>query len=112
MTGVQTCALPISPYNLIKEDEDTYIIELAIAGFDKNDIEVKLDRNTLYITGTHDSEDIEYEHKGIATRDFKRSFALGEFMEVIGAECKNGLLSIRIERIIPEDKKPKTIRIK
>ena len=101
------------PYNIIKENDDVYRIDIALAGFDKEDINISVDNSTLIIKGELSTdEDKHVVHKGIATRKFTRSFSLGEFMEVTGAEFKNGMLNIDIERIIPEDKKPKTIQIK
>ena len=101
------------PYNLVKVDEDTTRVDLALAGFDKKDVEVTVDNGSLIIKGEIGSEESgETLHKGIATRKFTRSFALSEFMEVTSAEFKNGLLSITVERIVPEEKKPKTIKIK
>ena len=100
------------PYNVVKKDEDTYFVQLALAGFDKSDLDITVDKDTLTVKGERDKDESEYQHKGIATRSFKRSFALGEYMEVTGAEFKNGMLSITVERIVPEDKKPKSIRIK
>ena len=101
------------PYNVIKQDEDTYVVELALAGFDKSDLEVTVDNGNLIVKGNKDKEDdVEFTHKGIATRSFTRSFALGEYMEVTGAEFENGMLAVTIERIVPEDKKPKSIKIK
>ena len=100
------------PYNILKEDEDTYIVELALAGFDKADITATVDNGNLIVKGEKDKSDKEYTHKGIATRSFTRSFALGEYMEVTKAEFENGMLSVTIERIVPEDKQPKQIKIK
>ena len=101
------------PYNVIKEDDDTYIVELALAGFDKSDLSVTVDNGNLIVKGEKENkDDVEFTHKGIATRSFTRSFALGEFMEITGAEFENGMLSITVERIVPEEKKPKTIKIK
>ena len=100
------------PYNVIKEDDDTYVVEIALAGFDKSELEVTVDKDQLNIKGEKDNKETEYTHKGIATRSFERSFALGEYMEVTGADFENGMLSIIVERIIPEDKKPKSIKIK
>jgi len=101
------------PYNITKEDEDTYRVDLALAGFDKKDIEVSVDNGTLIVKGEVVSEETgEAIHKGIAARKFTRTFALGEYMEVSGAEFKNGMLSISVERVVPEDKKPKTVKIK
>ena len=100
------------PYNVIKEDDDTYLVEIALAGFDKENLDVTVDQDTLIVKGEREKADSKYAHKGIATRSFTRSFALGEYMEVTDAEFENGMLSIKIEREIPEEAKPKSIRIK
>lgn len=101
------------PYDLLKLDEDTYRISLAIAGFTKDDINVSVDNGTLIIKGEIvEVTDAEVVHKGIAGRKFVRSFALGEYMEVTGAEMKDGMLHINVDRIVPEEKKPKSIKIK
>jgi molecular chaperone IbpA len=101
------------PYDLLKLDEDTFKLSLAVAGFAKNDIDVSVDNGTLIIKGEIvDITDAEIVHKGIAGRKFTRTFALGEYMEVTGAEMKDGMLHINIDRIIPEEKKPKSIKIK
>jgi len=100
------------PYDLLRLDEDTYRISLAIAGFSREDIDVSVDNRTLIIKGEIlEVTDAEVVHKGIAGRKFVRSFALGEYMEVTGAEMKDGMLHINVDRIVPEDKKPKTITI-
>jgi molecular chaperone IbpA len=101
------------PYDLLKLDEDTYRLSLAIAGFTKDDIDVSVDNGTLIIKGEIvEVTDAEVVHKGIAGRKFTRTFALGEYMEVTGAELKDGMLHINVDRIVPEEKKPKTIKIK
>ena len=101
------------PYDLLKLDEDTYKLSIAVAGFSKENIDVSVDNGTLIIKGEIvEVTDAEVVHKGIAGRKFTRSFALGEYMEVTGAEMKDGMLHINVDRIIPEDKKPKTIEIK
>jgi molecular chaperone IbpA len=101
------------PYDLLKLDEDTYRLSVAVAGFTKDDINVSVDDGTLVIKGEIvEVTDAEVVHKGIASRKFIRSFALGEYMEVTNAEMKDGMLHIDIYRIIPEDKKPKEIAIK
>jgi molecular chaperone IbpA len=101
------------PYDLLKLDEDTYRLSLAIAGFTKEDITVSVDNGTLIIKGEIvEVTDAEIVHKGIAGRKFVRSFALGEYMEVSGAELKDGMLHINVDRIVPEEKKPKAIKIK
>lgn len=101
------------PYDLLKLDDDTYKLSLAIAGFSKDDISVSVDNGTLIVKGEiTEVYDAEIVHKGIAGRKFTRTFALGEYMEVSGAEIKDGMLNIDLERIVPEDKKPKEIAIK
>ena len=101
------------PYDLLKLDEDTYRLSLAVAGFTKEYIGVNVDNGTLVIKGEiTEVTDAEVVHKGIAGRKFTRSFALGEYMEVTGADLKDGMLHINIDRIVPEEKKPKTIKIK
>jgi molecular chaperone IbpA len=101
------------PYDILKLDEDTYKLSLAVAGFSKDDIKVSVDNGTLIIKGEIvEVTEAEVVHKGIAGRKFTRTFALGEYMEVTGAEMKDGMLNIDIDRIVPEDKKPKEIAIK
>jgi len=101
------------PYDLLKLDDDTYLLSLAIAGFSKEDIDVSVDNGTLIIKGEIvEVTDAEVVHKGIATRKFTRTFALGEYMEVDRAEMADGILNVFVERNIPEEKKPKAIKIK
>jgi molecular chaperone IbpA len=101
------------PYDLIKLNEDTYRLSVAVAGFTKTDIDISVDNGTLIIKGEiAEVTDAEIVHKGIAGRKFVRSFALGEYMEVTGAELKDGMLNINVDRIVPEEKKPKVIKIK
>ena len=112
-TAHKTNSQSYPPYDLLKLDEDTYRISIAVAGFSKENINVSVDNGTLIIKGEIvEVTDAEVVHKGIAGRKFTRSFALGEYMEVTGAEMKDGMLHINVDRIIPEDKKPKTIEIK
>ena len=101
------------PYDLLKLDEDTYRLSLAVAGFTKDNIDVSVDNGTLVIKGEiTEVTDAEVVHKGIAGRKFTRSFALGEYMEVTGAELKDGMLNVNIDRVVPEEKKPKSIKVK
>jgi molecular chaperone IbpA len=101
------------PYDILKLDEDTYRISIAVAGFSKEHIDVSVDNGTLIIKGEIiEVTDAEVVHKGIASRKFTRSFALGEYMEVTGADLKDGMLHINVDRVVPENKKPKTIKIK
>ena len=101
------------PYDLVKIDEDTYRISLAVAGFSKSEVEVSVDNGSLIIKGEKTEEsNNEVLHKGIAARKFTRTFALAEYMEVDRAEMADGILNIFVERNIPEEKKPKTIKVK
>jgi molecular chaperone IbpA len=112
-TAHKTNSQSYPPYDLLKLDEDTYRLSLAIAGFTKDDLKISIDNGTLVIKGEIvEVIDAEVVHKGIAGRKFVRSFALGEYMEVTGAEMKDGMLHIDIDRIVPEEKKPKEIPIK
>lgn len=106
------------PYDIKKVGEDKYNIEVALAGFNKNDIEVVSKENTLTVKSkkeeTSDDKDKKGEvlHKGISKRYFERSWTIAEDVKVNGAELKDGLLTVSLERIIPEEKKAKTIDIK
>jgi molecular chaperone IbpA len=112
-TAYKTNSQSYPPYDLLKLDDDTYKISLAIAGFSKEDIDVSVDNGTLIIKGELlEVANAEVVHKGIAGRKFVRSFALGEYMEVTSAELKDGMLHVHVVRIIPEEKKPKSIKIK
>ena len=112
-TAYKTNSQSYPPYDLLKLDEDTYQISLAIAGFSKEDIDVSVDNGTLIIKGEIvEVTDAEVVHKGIAGRKFVRSFALGEYMEVTSAELKDGMLHVHVVRVVPEEKKPKYIKIK
>jgi molecular chaperone IbpA len=118
LSNVQLASRQVSypPYDLVKLNDDTFNLSLAIAGFSKENISVTVDNSTLIIKGDSltesDEDNSEVLHKGIATRKFTRTFALGEYMEVTGAELKDGMLNIQVERIVPEDKKPKEIPVK
>jgi molecular chaperone IbpA len=102
------------PYNVIKVDEDNFVVELAVAGFAKTDINLSTADGKLIVKGELSTEDNDskFIHRGIAARKFTREWALGEYMEVKSAELKDGMLKIDIVRILPEEKKPKTIKIK
>ena len=99
------------PYNLIKDGEN-YTIEMAMAGLTDKDIDIVLEERTLTISYDKSEETVEnLIHQGLAQRSFKRSFNLAEDIEIKKATLKNGLLSIEMERIIPEEKKPIKIKI-
>ena len=103
------------PYNIRKTGDNTYVIELAVAGFARQDIEIELTDNTMIVRGNASSDEKESENylwKGIATRNFTRTFALEDQIEVKDAEMLNGMLRVFLERIIPEHKKPKKVEVK
>ncbi len=106
------------PYNIVKSGKNTYDIEVALAGFNKKDINVNVEDGMLTIeTKKEDKvsdkdEDGEILHKGISKRYFKRSFTIANDVKVKGAELKDGLLKVSMEKIIPEEKKLKTIDVK
>lgn len=99
------------PYNIKKIDEKKYVIEMAVAGFGKQDIEIELEDGKLTVKGSYTSDEGEYLHKGIAERAFTRQFTLADSVEVKNADIINGMLKIWLERFIPEEKKPKKIPI-
>jgi len=100
------------PYNIIKESETIYKIEVAVAGFEETELDVEVANNELVIRGNKAIEAAaEYLHQGIAGRNFERTFALFENVEVKGADVKNGILTVTLEHIIPESAKPKKIAI-
>jgi|TARA_E500000178_G_scaffold331155_1_gene363770 molecular chaperone IbpA len=102
------------PYDIVKIDDYKYNVELAVAGFSKNDIQVDYADNTLTIESKKEkeTEDENFIHKGISKRYFKKSFTIADDVIVNGAGLKDGLLTIELEKILPEGKKPKTIEIK
>jgi molecular chaperone IbpA len=101
------------PYNIKKTGDNTYVIEVAVAGFGKQDIELILEDGVLTIKGQVSGEDPhEYLFKGIANRAFTRTFTLADTVKVQNAELINGMLKVLLERFIPEDKKPQKIEIK
>jgi molecular chaperone IbpA len=102
------------PYNIVQNSEDNFAIEIAVAGFTEGEISIELENRMLTITGNkiHDLDNPkEYLHRGISYRNFQREFILGEHVEIKSADHSNGILTITCERIVPEDKKPKTIAI-
>ena len=106
------------PYNIVKTGKNTYNVELALAGFNKKDIEVQFEENLLTVKSKKSDEaeqtdeDGNIIHRGISKRFFSKSFTIANDVEIKGAELKDGLLVIALERIIPEAKKAKTIEIK
>lgn len=103
------------PYNIIKTGEETSLVQVAVAGFSEGDVTVEVRENTLFITGEKTNEAVpenyEYTHKGISDRRFQRSFPLADYVEVLSATIENGILTVELERQVPDTMKPKTIAI-
>jgi len=101
------------PYNIVKSGDNSYVIEIAVAGFDKNEVTIEVDQDQLIVRGEKLQQETspEYLHRGLALRDFERRFTLAEHMEVEKAETRNGLLMIHIERRVPEALLPRKIEI-
>ena len=102
------------PHNVIKTGDDTVTIEVAVAGFSEGEIDISLDKRLLTVTGNKkrdDDAEHEYLHRGISSRDFKQTFPLAEHVEVNGADIKDGILTVYLERKVPESAKPKSIAI-
>ena len=106
------------PYNIVKTGKYTYDIQVALAGYGKKDIDVSFENSVLTIKSVKDKDEKEVEdndgvlHKGIAKRMFSKSFTIAEDVEIKGAELKDGLLNVSMEKVIPEHKKARTIEIK
>ena len=100
------------PYNIRKEGDYNYVIEMALAGFGKDDIEVEISEQTLSVRSDKKDEDAENLYRGISYRKFDRRFTLSEDIVVNGAKLENGMLTIDLERIVPEEKKPRIIEVK
>jgi len=101
------------PYNIKKVDKENYQLEMALAGFSKDDIEVEAKENTLSVSAkSSDKDDDSFVHRGIAQRAFKRQWTLMEHLEVQDAKFKDGVLVVDMKLNLPEEKKPRTIKIK
>ena len=100
------------PHNVVKLYDSHYVIEVAVAGFAEDEIDVELKENVLTVKGEQaKKEEVEYLHKGISARNFTRTFPLAEHIEVRGATVKNGILAIALEQIVPEESKAKKVQI-
>ena len=99
------------PYNIRKGEEYLYTIEMAVAGFSKEDLEAELKEGVLTVRSKTDQEEGEYLHRGIAKRAFTRSFTISDDVIVKGADLVNGMLTISLERVVPEEKKSRMIEI-
>jgi molecular chaperone IbpA len=103
------------PYNIVKHSDDHFSIELAVAGFKEGDIDVQVEKNQLTVQGSKsisiDKPNTEYLHRGISARNFVRNWTLADYVEITGATVADGILTIDLERQVPEEEKPKKIAI-
>jgi molecular chaperone IbpA len=101
------------PYNVVKKEDGHFLIEIAVAGFSKDDIDLTLEKGVLTVTGNRPTAAVnrEYAHRGISSRGFERQFTLSDTIQVIGADIVDGLLVVALENNIPEEDKPQIIKL-
>lgn len=103
------------PFNILQTSDNEYQIEIAIAGFKKDEVEITIDQQQLTVEGKRTEKELPegqvYHYRGLAARDFYRSWTLEQYVEVRGAEIKDGILTIKLERVLPESLKPRKIEI-
>lgn len=101
------------PYNIELVSEDKYQITMAVAGFQRSELDIEVERDTLKITGRKQKDETKrtFLHRGIASRDFEHRFQLADHVKVVGAKLDNGLLNIELVRVIPEEMKPRKVAI-
>lgn len=110
LSRVGTTTNNYPPHNVVQIDENNYLIEIAVAGFKKEDIDIQLKDSILTVTGKKE-DNRTYTHKGISSREFNRTFTLGEYVQVNGADLEDGILAIKLERVVPEEERPRVIEI-
>ena len=108
--GGQSSSFP--PYNIKKLDAENYEIQIALAGFSKSELDIVVEDGNLVVKGEQDKSEDEFLHKGIAERNFTRTWALADDVKVTGSKLKDGVLTIALVHEIPEEKKPTSIEIK
>jgi molecular chaperone IbpA len=102
------------PHNIVKLDDDNYEIQIAVTGFNPADVSVEVNQNQLIVKGEHvevETEETQYLHRGLAARNFTRSWTLAEHMEVGQGRIKNGVLTVALKRVIPEALKPRQVKL-
>ena len=103
------------PHNILKHNDNKFVLELAVAGFTQEDLHVVLDKNTLVVTGDKKRDDksdsVAYLHKGIGTRSFNKSFVLERYFVVKDVKLSDGILKVTLERVVPEEEKPRILEI-
>lgn len=108
----ETKAPSYPPYNIVRVDDDNYIVELAVAGFSEQDLSIELKEQVLTVTASAEKKDeTDYVHRGIAMRNFERAFTLADTIEVVDANLVDGMLRIELRNVIPEHKKARQIAI-
>lgn len=112
-SDMQKTTSTFPPHNIIKLDDNRYLVELAVAGFGKDEIEITVEDGILKIVGSKSSKDEigTYLHRGIGTRAFTKTITIADTVEVRGAEFKDGILRIGLENVIPDHKKPRKVEI-
>ena len=108
--GGQSNSFP--PYNIKKLDAENYEIQIALAGFSKSELDISVEDGNLVVKGEQEKSEDEFLHKGIAERNFTRTWALADDVKVTGSKLKDGVLTISLVHEIPEEKKPTSIEIK
>lgn len=99
------------PHNILKTGDEDYLIELAVAGFSRDELNIEVKDRTLTISGEHKSKGREYIHRGISTKRFKRTFRLSEHVKVHGADLVDGILAVELKYVVPEELRPRKIEI-
>ena len=99
------------PHNIIRTGENDYLIELAVAGFKRDELNIEVKDRTLRVTGEHESIGRDYIHRGISTKRFQRTFRLSEYVQVHGADLVDGVLAIELKVVVPEEMRPRKINI-
>jgi molecular chaperone IbpA len=111
-TDVQKSVSNFPPHNIVKLDDNRYLVELAVAGFSTDEIEITVEDNILSIKGEKkEKSEYTYIHRGIGTRSFTKTLTIADTVEVMGAEFKDGILTVALENVVPEHKKPRKIAI-
>lgn len=99
------------PHNIVKVDSNTYLVELAVAGFKQDELDIEVNDRTLVVRGEHVTQGREYIHRGISTKKFFRTFRLSEYVQVHGADLTDGVLAVKLKVVLPEEKRPRKIEI-
>jgi len=99
------------PHNIVKVDETSFLVELAVAGFAQDELEIEVNDRTLSVRGEHINRGRDYIHKGISAKKFFKTFRLSEYVQVHGADLKDGILAVELKVIVPEEKRPRKIEI-